>query len=309
MTPIATLTAAFKNAGIHVSHTRSQRPFSLIKYVGQLLRVTIHSPGQRLEVTCTPKEFQTLADWLAAVYVARKACSDCPDPPVPVTDHWTYYGSSDCRYLWTLAALDAYNAKYGSARLQDCDPRKLPSGFRQQALELLKPHVKRGTFKLTSGRTSDFLIDCKPAVLSCQGHHVFGNLVNAVLNSHVDDAVAAFAGVELGGCPLASAACLMSLATRHALYIRKAPKDHGTQVLVEGMENLGTNRKVVLLEDVVTTGGSTLRALSTLVAAGLEPVAVIVLVDRLEGGAEAIQAAWPHVQYLPIFTRNDVLAP
>ena len=104
----------------------------------------------------------------------------------------------------------------------------------------------------------------------------------------------AVAGVELGGCPLASAVSLVSFQQGRplaALYVRKEQKDHGSKRLVEGDRAIVSGMPVVVLEDVITTGGSTLKAVEKLSAAGVRVVGVVALVDRLEGGADAIRAA------------------
>jgi orotate phosphoribosyltransferase len=157
---------------------------------------------------------------------------------------------------------------------------------------------------LASGRESDFFIDCKQTVLTAEGHALVGELMlEALCELPRCDAVA---GVELGGCPLASAVSLTShLRGRGlpALYVRKARKDHGSQRLVEGDRALFPGIRVVMLEDVITTGGSTLRAVETLREAGAEVVGVVALVDRQEGGAGAITAAG--LPLVSVCTRAD----
>lgn len=145
---------------------------------------------------------------------------------------------------------------------------------------------------LASGRESDFFIDCKQTVLTAEGHALVGELMfEALAELGSCDAVA---GVELGGCPLASAVSLVSFQKGQplpALYVRKARKDHGSAKMIEGDRALRPGLRVALLEDVVTTGGSSLKAVDVLREAGAQVVGIIALVDRLEGGAEAIQQA------------------
>lgn len=154
---------------------------------------------------------------------------------------------------------------------------------------------------LASGRESDFFIDCKQTVLTAEGHALVGELMfDALAELPECDAVG---GVELGGCPLASAVSLVSHQRGRdlpALYVRKAQKDHGSKKLVEGDKALRPGLRVTLLEDVVTTGGSSLRAVEALRAAGAEVVGIVALVDRLEGGAETIRAAG-----LPLVTLSN----
>jgi orotate phosphoribosyltransferase len=145
---------------------------------------------------------------------------------------------------------------------------------------------------LASGRESDFFIDCKQTMLTAEGHALVGELMFDLLSELPE--CEAVGGVELGGCPLASAVSLVSFQRGrplNALYVRKAKKDHGTTKLVEGDKSLKPGLKVALLEDVVTTGGSSLKAVESLKAAGAEVVGIVALVDRQEGGAETIRSS------------------
>lgn len=164
---------------------------------------------------------------------------------------------------------------------------------RDRLLELLKQRsFERKRVTLASGRESDFFIDCKQTVLTAEGHALVGELMFQQLAEL--PACDAVAGVELGGCPLASAVSLISHQRGRdlpALYVRKARKDHGSAKLVEGDRALAPGLRVVLLEDVITTGGSSLKAVEALLAAGAKVVGIIALVDRQEGGADTIRAA------------------
>lgn len=184
----------------------------------------------------------------------------------------------------------------------------MAAGSRVRLLELLRTRAfERKRVVLASGRESDFFIDCKQAVLSAEGHALVGDAMLEVVRSGLPACVAV-AGVELGGCPLASAVALTSF-TRgtplDALYVRKDAKDHGTRRLVEGAKGLPAGSPVVLLEDVVTTGGSTLKAADKLRDAGYPVVGVAALVDRLEGGREAIEAQG--LGLLALYTRYDFI--
>jgi orotate phosphoribosyltransferase len=161
---------------------------------------------------------------------------------------------------------------------------------------------------LASGKESDFFIDCKQTILTAEGHALVGELMFAALDEL--PACEAVAGVELGGCPLASAVSLMSFQKGRplpALYVRKQQKDHGSKRLIEGDRAARAGMPVVILEDVITTGGSTLKAAETLREAGLHVVGVVALVDRQEGGAEALRAAGLPV--VSIASRADFLPP
>jgi orotate phosphoribosyltransferase len=175
-------------------------------------------------------------------------------------------------------------------------------------LELLRERsFARKKVILASGRESDFFIDCKQTVLTAEGHALVGELMlgAAGQDGHAFDALA---GVELGGCPLASAAALISFqkgAPRDAIYVRKDAKDHGSKRLLEGDTKLSAGAAIVILEDVTTTGGSTLKAVAKLRDAGYVVKRVVTLVDRLEGGREAIEAAG--LELRAIYTRRDFI--
>lgn len=180
------------------------------------------------------------------------------------------------------------------------------SGARDRLLALLvERSFARKKVVLASGKESDFFIDCKQTVLGAEAHVLVGGLMLDALDQL--PACTAVAGVELGGCPLASAVALTSHlrgAPRDAIYVRKEAKDHGSKRLLEGDSRLA-NANVVVLEDVTTTGGSTLKAVEKLRAAGHQVVGVVTLVDRLEGGREAIEAAG--LPLVAIYTRRDFI--
>jgi orotate phosphoribosyltransferase len=181
------------------------------------------------------------------------------------------------------------------------------SSPRERLVEILRERsFERKKVVLASGRESDFFIDCKQTVLTAEGHALVGELMFDALEAFPPSE--AVAGVELGGCPLASAVSLTSFLRRRplpALYVRKEVKDHGSRRLVEGDRALRPGLPVAILEDVITTGGSTLKAVDKLKQVGALVVGVVALVDRLEGGAEALrQAGLPVVS---ICTRRDFI--
>lgn len=175
-------------------------------------------------------------------------------------------------------------------------------------LELLRERgFRRGHFVLSSGLESDFFIDCKPAVLLAEGHALIGSALLERIRDFVGP-VSAVAGVELGGCPLASAVAVASWSAGEpidAVYIRKATKGHGTKRLLEGADHLTAGAKLVIVEDTVTTGGSTLRAAEAVRDAGFSVAGVIAVVDRLEGGADAIREAG--VRFSALYDRTDFM--
>ncbi len=163
---------------------------------------------------------------------------------------------------------------------------------RARLIELLRERsFERKKVILASGKESDFFIDCKQTILTAEGHALSGELLfDLVRELPTPEAVA---GVELGGCPLASAVSLVSFQRGRdlpAFYVRKAKKEHGSAKLVEGDRSLRPGIRVALLEDVITTGGSSLKAVEALEAVGAKVVGIAALVDRLEGGAETIRA-------------------
>jgi orotate phosphoribosyltransferase len=178
---------------------------------------------------------------------------------------------------------------------------------RARLLELLRTHAfERKRVMLASGKESDFFIDCKRVVLSAEGHALTGETMLEAAAAF--GPCAAVAGVALGGCPLASAVALTSFqrgTPLDAVYVRKEAKDHGSKQLLEGAARLPSGARVALLEDVVTTGGSTLQAAEKLRAAGLAIAGVVAIVDRLEGGREAIEAAG--LKLVSLFTRSDFM--
>jgi orotate phosphoribosyltransferase len=177
---------------------------------------------------------------------------------------------------------------------------------RDRLLELLRTQsfAKRRVV-LASGRESDFFIDCKQTVLSAEGHALVGEILRAAVEAFKPDAVA---GVELGGCPLASAVSLTSFlrgAPLDALYVRKDATDHGSRRDIEGNTRLVRGARVALVEDVITTGGSTLKAAAKLREAGYVVAGVAAVVDRLVGGREAIEESG--VPLIAVFTRHDFI--
>jgi orotate phosphoribosyltransferase len=180
---------------------------------------------------------------------------------------------------------------------------------RARLFELLRTRsFARRRVILTSGRVSDFFIDCKQAVLTAEGHALVGELMLGSL-ARMAERPEAVAGVELGGCPLASAVSLVSFLRGEpldAVYVRKEAKPHGTARLLEGNTHLASGARIAILEDVVTSGGSTLKAAEKLRDAGYVVVGVVALVDRLEGGREALAAQGLSLRAL--YTQADFMA-
>lgn len=158
---------------------------------------------------------------------------------------------------------------------------------------------------LSSGKTSNFYIDCKRTVLTAEGHWLTGRLLWAEIVTRCPEAKGV-GGLTMGADPLASAVSLVShLAMRpmNAFLVRKEPKGHGSGQWIEGLNSLSAGETVAIVEDVITTGASMLKAIERARAEGLKVGAAFALVDRQEGGAEAIAEAGCPV--FPLFRRSD----
>ncbi|MEB3307466.1 MAG: orotate phosphoribosyltransferase [Cyanobacteriota bacterium] len=169
----------------------------------------------------------------------------------------------------------------------------LPSSgsARREALlrSLARRSYRHGLFTLASGRTSHHYVNCKPVSLSGQGLALLGT----ALLEQVEPEAVAVAGLTLGADPLVSAVALQAaLAGRSldALIVRKQAKGHGTGAWLEGPLP-PTGSRITVLEDVVTSGGSALKAVEQLKQAGYRVERVVTIVDRQEGGLEAMTAA------------------
>jgi orotate phosphoribosyltransferase len=158
-------------------------------------------------------------------------------------------------------------------------------------------------FTLSSGLKSNFYFDCKKTTLDPEGMNLIGNIVFDMLK---DSAIVAVGGLSLGADPIANAIALISYQRGRPIkpfIVRKDAKGHGTKSRIEG--NVRPGDKVAILDDVVTTGASTITALEAAKEAGLDVDRVIVLVDREEGGAENILK---YVKRLdPVFKRSDIM--
>ncbi|SEU18711.1 orotate phosphoribosyltransferase [Stigmatella erecta] len=175
-------------------------------------------------------------------------------------------------------------------------------------LELLTERsFERRRVVLASGKESDFYIDCKRTALMAEGHFLIGRLLLDVILREASLAVGV-GGLTLGADPLASAVSLTSYLAGspiEAFIVRKEPKGHGTGQWIEGLAALGQHAPVAIVEDVVTTGGSTLKAIERAQAEGLNVLGAFALVDRLEGGREAVEAAGHRL--FSLYTRKDFI--
>ncbi|RMF18903.1 MAG: orotate phosphoribosyltransferase [Candidatus Dadabacteria bacterium] len=166
--------------------------------------------------------------------------------------------------------------------------------------------VRTGNFTLASGKQSDLYVDVRKTSLDPEGAWWIGRLFTAELADYPD--VEAVGGPTLGADPLTTATSLAAWTLGRRLLgflIRKQAKGHGTGRWIEGPD-LADGTPVVLLEDVLTTGGSALQACERVRAHGLNICAVFAVVDREEGGRQAIEEAGYPVRAL--FTRSELLS-
>ena len=178
------------------------------------------------------------------------------------------------------------------------------STARQELLRLLATKSFRlGEFKLASGRTSDYYIDCRTTTLDARGAQLTGQALLDEIHARGwnPDAIG---GLTMGADPLAVAVAVTS-GSIHAFLVRKAETQHGTGQRIEGFREKGA--KVVIVDDVCTTGSSTIQAIEAAREFGFEIVGVMCLVEREEaqGRLDVEQAAAP-APFIAVFTANDV---
>ncbi|HLP92130.1 MAG TPA: orotate phosphoribosyltransferase [Nostocaceae cyanobacterium] len=175
--------------------------------------------------------------------------------------------------------------------------------LRQKLLDLFcRVAYQEGDFVLSSGQRSSYYINGKQVTLHPQGALAIGKLLLPLLPQDTQ----AVAGLTLGADPIVTAVSVVSVYEQRpttALIIRKEAKGHGTQAYIEG-PSLPPGAKVVVLEDVVTTGSSAMKAVERLKAAGYTVERVLALVDRLQGGAELYQSAG--LQFTALFSIEDI---
>jgi len=155
--------------------------------------------------------------------------------------------------------------------------------MRDELLNLLiKDAYRKGEFTLSSGRSSEHYVNCKPVTLSGRGL----TLTSMMLLGCIEEDSAAVAGLTLGADPLVSGVAVVSALDRktlNALIVRKEPKGHGTKVWIEGPPP-PEGSKITVLEDVITTGGSAIQAVKRIRDAGYTVNRVVSIVDRQEDG-------------------------
>ena len=164
-------------------------------------------------------------------------------------------------------------------------------------------YTEEPSFKLVSGRMSRFYVNCKPTTLSARGMYLVGHLMFDQIKNSPATAVG---GLTFGADPIAVATAFASELNGRpidAFSIRKTQKDHGIVKWVEG--ELQPGQPVVIIDDVATTGGSTIKAIERAQSEGLEVVKSVILVDRQEGGVENIREHVADVS--AIVTRDELV--
>jgi orotate phosphoribosyltransferase len=173
---------------------------------------------------------------------------------------------------------------------------------RERLVAELREHaLVIGEVTLTSGRKASYYVDAKRAILRPEGFRALGELVAAEAESVRATAVG---GMTMGADPVACAA-LAAGASVKAFFVRKERKEHGLQRWIEGPE-LEDGERCLVVEDVVTTGGSTVSAVERVREEGFQVVGVACVLDRLAGGEEAIKAAADGAPYTALTTIDDV---
>jgi orotate phosphoribosyltransferase len=212
----------------------------------------------------------------------------------------------------------------------------MPTDSRTTLLNLIAIHsFKLGDFTLASGQKSDYYIDCRISTLHAEGGRLSGLVLYDLIREHMPHAEAV-GGLTMGADPLVSntaSASAWALADHneiaelsdvleldpdersdegpppthlHGFLVRKAEKTHGTGRRIEGFLKPGAH--VVIVDDVCTTGGSTITAIEATREAGMNVAGVLCLVDREQGGRANIEAAIPGVPFLSVFNASDVRA-
>jgi orotate phosphoribosyltransferase len=174
------------------------------------------------------------------------------------------------------------------------------SDSRARLLELFKTRaIFFGQFTLASGKQSSYYINSKKAIFNAEAVWLLGDVLYQMTR---EQNIQAIGGPEVGAIPMACAAAMRYHEHGErieAFYVRKQAKSHGTREMVEGLVRPGD--RVAVVDDVLTTGGSVLQAIQEIQRVGAKVVAVLCIVDRLEGAREALS---PH-SFLPIFTIRD----
>ena len=164
------------------------------------------------------------------------------------------------------------------------------SADKSKLLSILKDKsVSYGNFILSSGKSSNYYIDAKATTYDAEGVYLTGKLIFDLLQKE-SRGISAIGGLTMGADPIVVSTIIAAMSTDYQLHgfsVRKDPKSHGQRKLIEG--NLAKGAKVVIIDDVITTGNSTLAAIKAVEDYECEIVLVVALVDRCEGGTKKIE--------------------
>jgi orotate phosphoribosyltransferase len=181
------------------------------------------------------------------------------------------------------------------------------ANHRQRLADLLRTRsLVRGEITLSSGKKSSYYLDCKLTTLHPEGALLTGYCILELLDE-MGVQVEAIGGLSMGADPVVSAAIVVSEIEKRPLpgfLVRKEAKKHGRQKQIEGVEDV-RGKRVVIVDEVCTTGGSTQEAIDAVEREGGKVVAVISLVDREEGGSEMLRQKY---NYRSVFTASELLA-
>ena len=177
--------------------------------------------------------------------------------------------------------------------------------MKEELLKLLKENAyRKGEFKLSSGKTSEHYVNCKPVTLNGRGL----TLASVMLLEHVERDSAAVGGLTLGADPIVSGVAVVAGLDKRlldGLIVRKEPKGHGTEAWIEG-PILPEGSKVTVLEDVITTGGSAIKAVKRIRDAGYKVERVVSIVDRQENDEATTAMKLVGLELYSIFTLKDL---
>ena len=177
--------------------------------------------------------------------------------------------------------------------------------MKEELLRLLKENAyKKGEYKLSSGKTSEHYVNCKPVTLNGRGL----TLASVMLLEHVERDSAAVGGLTLGADPIVSGVAVVAGLDKRlldGLIVRKEPKGHGTEAWIEG-PILPEGSKVTVLEDVITTGGSAIKAVKRIRDAGYKVERVVSIVDRQEDDEATTAMKLAGLELYSIFTLKDL---
>lgn len=164
---------------------------------------------------------------------------------------------------------------------------------------IARESFRQGSFRLSSGKLSRFFFDMKKTMLHPEG----ANLIADAILDKLEDDVDGIGGLVMGAVPIVAVVCAKSYQRRpiKAFFVRKEAKDHGTGEQIDGYAEKGT--RVVLVDDVTTTGGSVLMAVKAARQRGCAVDTVITVVDRCEGAEAALDAEG--IRLIPLFKRTD----